>query len=78
MATRYAERVPEPVLARMAEECRLLTQLSQALTRELLDLLTLLSTSGIPALPLKGPTLELQAYGDPALRTLAYLDILPG
>ena len=40
VATRYADRVPEPVLAHMAEECRWLTQLSQALTRELLDLLT--------------------------------------
>ena len=76
MATRYADRVPEPVLARMAEECRLLTQLSQALTRELLDLLTLFSTSDIPALPFKGPTLGLQAYGDPALRTFADLDVL--
>ena len=76
VATRYADRVPEPVLAHMAEECRWLTQLSQALTRELLDLLTLFSASGIPALPFKGPTLGLQAYGDPALRTFADLDVL--
>ena len=76
MATRYADRVPEPVLARMAEDCRWLTQHSQALTRELLDLLSLFSKSDIPVLPFKGPTLGLQAYGDPALRTFADLDIL--
>ena len=76
MATRHADRVPEPVLARMAEECRWLTQHSQALTRELLDLLTRFSKSDIPALPFKGPTLGLQAYGDPALRTFADLDVL--
>ena len=76
MATRYADRVPEPVLDRMAEDCRWLTQHSQALTRELLDLLTLFSKSDIPVLPFKGPTLGLQAYGDPALRTFADLDVL--
>ena len=76
VATRYADRVPGPVLARMAEESRWLTQHSQALTRELLDLLTLFSKSDIPVLPFKGPTLGLQAYGDPALRAFADLDVL--
>ena len=75
-ASRYADLVPPRVLTRMAEECRWLTQLSQALTRALVDLLPVFSAQSIGVLPYKGPTLGLQAYGDPALRTFADLDIL--
>ena len=75
-ASRYADLVPPRVLTRMAEECRWLTQLSQALTRALVDLLPAFSAQSIGVLPYKGPTLGLQAYGDPALRTFADLDIL--
>ena len=76
MAALYPDRVPEPVLTLMAEEARWLTQISQALTHELVELLELFSASDVPALPFKGPTLGLQAYGDPAIRSFADLDIL--
>ena len=44
--------------------------------RELLSLLRLLETHGIPALPFKGPALAASVYGNPALRQFGDLDIL--
>jgi hypothetical protein len=46
------------------------------LTEELLRLLHLFETNGIPAIPLKGPVLAVSAYGDLALRTFSDLDIV--
>lgn len=46
------------------------------LTEELLKLLNLFETNGIPAIPFKGPLLALSVYGDLALRTFNDLDIV--
>ncbi len=46
------------------------------LARELLKLLRLLETDGIPALPFKGPVLAASVYGNLALRQFGDLDIL--
>ena len=46
------------------------------LTGELLRLLQLLETHGIPARPFKGPTLAASVYGNLALRQFSDLDIL--
>jgi hypothetical protein len=46
------------------------------LAAELLSLLSLLAAGGITAIPLKGPTLALQAYGDLSLRSFSDLDLL--
>jgi hypothetical protein len=46
------------------------------LTGELLRILQLLATHGIPTLPFKGPTLAAAAYGNLALRQFSDLDIL--
>jgi hypothetical protein len=45
------------------------------LTEELLKLLNLLETNGIPAIPFKGPLLAVSVYGDLALRMFSDLDI---
>jgi hypothetical protein len=49
---------------------------SLQLTRELVKVLDLFRGSGIDALPFKGPTLALEAYGNLALRSFDDLDIL--
>jgi hypothetical protein len=46
------------------------------LTAELLKLLRLFETNGIPAIPFKGPILAASVYGDLALRTFSDLDIV--
>jgi hypothetical protein len=45
-------------------------------TRELIAILDLFATRGIPALPYKGPVLAAAEYGNVALRTFCDLDIL--
>lgn len=49
---------------------------SLLLTRELVHVLDMLESEGIPALPFKGPTLALAAYNNLALRSFCDLDIL--
>jgi hypothetical protein len=51
------------------------TKSSLFLTAELLRLLSLFEAQGIHAIPFKGPTLALSAYGDVALRQFKDLDI---
>lgn len=46
------------------------------LTKEMLKLLEIFNNAGIDAMPLKGPALAYEAYGDPALREFSDLDIL--
>ncbi len=46
------------------------------LTEELLKLLRLFETNGIPAIPYKGPVLASRVYGDLALRIFSDLDIV--
>ncbi len=46
------------------------------LVQELLRVLRFLAAQGIEALPLKGPALAMQAYGDVSMRVISDLDIL--
>lgn len=68
--------VPVQVLARLRDYNQENTRQSLFLTAELVKLIELLEAHGIRAVPFKGPTLALCAYGDVALREFSDLDIL--
>ena len=68
--------VPPEVMSRLAELNHENTRSSLLLTGELLQLLSVLEAHGIKAIPFKGPTLALRAYGDVARRQFGDLDIL--
>ena len=70
------EAVPAQPLSRLRSRNQENTRQSLSLTGELLNLLQLLEAAGIRAVPFKGPTLALAAYGDVALREFGDLDIL--
>jgi hypothetical protein len=76
LASRYRERVPSAALQRIEVEARALGADSLALTGVLLELVDAFERARIGVLPFKGPTLALQAYRDPGLRTFADLDLL--
>ncbi|MCB0208872.1 MAG: nucleotidyltransferase family protein, partial [Anaerolineae bacterium] len=71
-----ADRIPKPVLAKLWAGYELNTRHSQFLAEELAELLHLLESSGIRALPYKGPVLARLLYGHVALRHAGDLDIL--
>lgn len=71
-----AELVPAPALAQLQADNHENTRSSLFLTGELLKLLELLAANEIQAIPIKGPTLALSAYGDVGLRQFGDLDIL--
>ena len=68
--------VPPRVLSRLKHAAQENTRSSLFLAGELVKVLEFLEDNGIHAIPFKGPTLALQAYGDVALRQFADLDIL--
>ncbi len=68
--------VPPAVMARLEEMNRENTRFNLFLTGELLKLMTLLQDHRIEAIPFKGPTLALFAFGDIGLRQFGDLDIL--
>ena len=70
------EAVPARIKVRLESALRLNALRNLFLTSELLEILQLLDQNGIPAIPLKGPTLAALAYGDLALREFSDLDIL--
>lgn len=67
---------PKPVLAKLWAGYELNARHSQFLAEELAELLHLLESSGIQALPYKGPVLARLLYGHVALRHAGDLDIL--
>jgi hypothetical protein len=69
-------RVPETIRLCFIERFRAHTIRNFELTRELLDILSLLEKSGVDALAFKGPVLAQQLYGDLSLREFLDLDIL--
>ena len=71
-----AARVPETIRLCLIERFRLHTIRNFELTRELLDILSLLEKSGVGALAFKGPVLAQQLYGHLSLREFLDLDIL--
>jgi hypothetical protein len=70
------QTVPVWVLDRLRAESVRATAKSLYLSRQLLEILRRLEFGGIDAIPFKGPTLAIQAYGDLSLRSFADLDIL--
>jgi hypothetical protein len=70
------EEVPEEILFQLKELFRANTLRNLSLTGTLLKLMHLLEISGIRAIPYKGPTLALSAYGDLSYRQFDDLDIL--
>ncbi len=68
--------VPQAVLVSLRAEFQRNAWRSMALTREMLDLLTVLEAAGIPAVPVKGPLLASLLYGNVALRQFTDLDLL--
>ncbi|MFI5315199.1 MAG: nucleotidyltransferase family protein [Myxococcota bacterium] len=78
---RALERVcPDALPCRARAELRACRRASQyrgaAMIRQLLRTISMLEENAIPALPFKGPTLAVGAYGDVALRQPSDLDIL--
>ncbi|MGI8480501.1 MAG: nucleotidyltransferase domain-containing protein [Chthoniobacterales bacterium] len=69
-------RVPETLRLRLIERFRAHTIRNFELTGELLEILSLLEESSLPALAFKGPVLTQQLYGQLALREFVDLDIL--
>jgi hypothetical protein len=67
---------PAAASDRLTEAARAVARRSTWLTAELLGVLDLLAGGGIDALAYKGPVLGAEAWGDPALRPFADLDLL--
>ena len=68
--------VPLQVMSRLGQLNQENTRSSLLLTGELLQLMSVLEEHGIEAIPFKGPTLALLAYGDVGRRAFGDLDIL--
>jgi len=71
-----AAALPESVLVEFRRWLRAHTIRNFELTKELLEILSLLEKSGVDALALKGPVLAQQLYGDLSLREFSDVDIL--
>lgn len=70
------ESVPKPILTKLKIEFQFNTRKSLLLSGELVRILNLFETQGIPLLPFKGPVLAVSAYGNLLLRQFGDLDIL--
>jgi len=68
--------IPADVRAKLHAANQENTHTNLFLTGELIKLIDRLDASGIPAIPLKGPTLAVRAYGDVGLRQFSDLDVL--
>jgi hypothetical protein len=71
-----ANNVPEPVLTRLRERFHRNTQGVLVKAAELVRIVRRFEQRGIPVLPVKGPILALQLYGDLGLRHVGDLDIM--
>ena len=69
-------RVPETIRLCFIERFRAHTIRNFELTKELIEILSLLEKSDVDALAFKGPVLSQQLYGDLSLREFLDLDIL--
>lgn len=70
------DAVPQATMDELRERFQDNARCNLRLTRELLGLLALLESRGIPAVPYKGPALAASLYGNLALRQFRDLDIL--
>ncbi len=70
------ESIPPNTLNELQDRFDANTRRTHYLTTELLQILKLLESNAIPALPFKGPALATTAYGSVSLRQFLDLDIL--
>jgi hypothetical protein len=70
------ETLPPELQQGLRTQCHYSAVRNLYLASELLHILRLLEANGIPAIPFKGPTLALLAYGSLSLREFSDLDIL--
>ncbi len=68
--------VPQPVMSELRSAYHENTRSNLFLTGELIKVLECFAANGIQAIPFKGPTLALWAYGDVGLRQFGDLDVL--
>ncbi len=68
--------IPDEILDASREHLQQHRSANQALANQLTRILTGLANAGIEAIPFKGPTLAITAYGDLALRSFRDLDFL--
>lgn len=68
--------VPDDAAAALAASARKTARQSFALGSVLIEVLDVLRSEGVDALPLKGATLAAAAYGDPGVRDYGDLDVL--
>lgn len=68
--------VPDVLLGAARQHLQQQRSTNQLLADQLTDILAELAAGGIEAIPFKGPTLALTAYGDLALRSFRDLDFL--
>ena len=71
-----ANNVPEPVLSRLRERFQRNAQQVLAKTAELVRIVKRFEQNHIRILPIKGPVVALQAYGDLGSRHVGDLDIM--
>ena len=71
-----ANNIPEPVLNRLRERFQRNAQQVLAKTAELVRIVKLFEQNHIRILPIKGPVVALQAYGDLGSRHVGDLDIM--
>ena len=71
----HAKDVPEALLNTLRRQAQLSVGFSLRLTKLLLDVVALFEANGVPAVPFKGPSLAVTAYGDLGLRPFSDLDI---
>lgn len=70
------DEVPERILRRLRESSQAVVWHNLSLAGELVKLLEMFEKHGITAIPYKGPTLAMMAYGELSLRHFNDLDIL--
>ena len=68
--------VPEDVIDELIRLRRLMNRLAVLRSGELLGIVEALESEGIPVLPIKGPALAQDLYGDPGLRAYVDLDLV--
>jgi hypothetical protein len=71
-----SEAVPSPVLDGMRDYCGTTLLKNLLLTRELLELVVVFESAGVPMIPAKGPLLAMCVYGTLEVRPFNDLDLL--
>jgi hypothetical protein len=71
-----SDGIPEDIVDTLRDQFRAITIRNLTLTAQVLRLVDLFQGNDIPAIPYKGPTLGLMAYGDVCLRQFVDLDFL--